>query len=273
MKDFVAIVGDTVRVTGSNVNVRSGAGTSYGSLYQLSSPTTATVKGMSNGWVKIKPASYSEGWMSATCLKKSSSGSGGSVYPGVTGSGHNSTVTAADIRANTGKYWKKDTSTYHPQIKKLQEKIWHYCYTHGLNFSEYRYQLVVDGFQVGGRIGLLLFITVGQQFILPGDDILCVDLADHSLSEVGQQLRPDHMLLGKPGVFLEARTHVSLIQFQESLESHIQIPGFFQLKGAFPFLRFPLGSKAALTFLLLFTLPVMVPDHHIPGSVVFILMR
>ena len=144
MKDFVAIVGDTVRVTGSNVNVRSGAGTSYGSLYQLSSPTTATVKGMSNGWVKIKPASYSEGWMSATYLNKSSSGSGGSVYPGVTGSGHNSTVTAADIRANTGKYWKKDTSTYHPQIKKLQEKIWHYCYTHGLNFSEYG-PLAADG--------------------------------------------------------------------------------------------------------------------------------
>ena len=110
MKDFVAIVGDTVQVTKNNVNVRSGAGTSYGLLYQLSSPTTATVKGMSSGWVKIKPASYSEGWMSASYLKKKTSGSsggGGSVYPGVTGSGHNSTITAADIRANTGKYWKK----------------------------------------------------------------------------------------------------------------------------------------------------------------------
>ena len=143
MKEFVAVSGDTVKVTGSNVNVRSGAGTGYSSLYQLSSPTTATVQDMTTGWVKIKPASYNAGWMSASYLNKSSSGSGGSVYPGVTGSGHNSTVTAADIRANTGKYWKTDTSTYHPQIATLQQKLQNYYNAH-LNFSDYG-PLSIDG--------------------------------------------------------------------------------------------------------------------------------
>lgn len=143
MKDYVAVVGDTVKVSGSHVNVRAGAGTNYDSLYQLSSPTTATVKDLATGWVKIKPSSNNAGWMSASYLKKTSSGSSGSVYPGVTGSGHNSTVTAADIRGNTGKYWKKDTSTYHPQIVVLQQRLLNYYNTH-LQFSDYG-QLTCNG--------------------------------------------------------------------------------------------------------------------------------
>lgn len=138
MKDYVAVLGDTVKVTGSNVNVRNGAGGNYSSLYQLSSPATATVQDLATGWVKIKPSTNTAGWMSASYLTKTSSGSsgGGSVYPGVTGSGHNSTVTAADIRGNTGKYWKKDTSTRHPQIAVLQQRLLSYYDTH-LKFSDY----------------------------------------------------------------------------------------------------------------------------------------
>ncbi len=137
MKEFVAVVGDTVKVTGSNVNVRSGPGMGNSSLYQLSSPTTATVQDMSTGWVKIKPVSHDAGWMSASYLNKHGSGGGnGTVYPGITGNGHNSNVTAASIRANTGKYWETDTSTYHPQIVTLQRKLQDYYSSH-LGFSDY----------------------------------------------------------------------------------------------------------------------------------------
>ena len=140
MKAYVAVSGDTVQVDGTNVNVRAGAGTGYSALYQLSSPTTATVQNMSTNWVKIKPSAYNAGWMNAEFLVKSTSG--GSVYPGVTGNGHNSTVTAADIRSNTGKYWETDTSTYHPQIKQLQVKLRNYYNSTG--FTDYGY-LIDDG--------------------------------------------------------------------------------------------------------------------------------
>ena len=70
MRAYVAVAGDTVRVTGSSVNVRSGAGSSYSSLYQLSTPTTATVVSVATNWVQINPANHSAGWMSATYLVK-----------------------------------------------------------------------------------------------------------------------------------------------------------------------------------------------------------
>ena len=75
-KAFVAVAGDVVKVTGTNVNVRNAAnGSSV--LYTISSPATATVQAVSTDWVKIKPSNKSAGWISATYVNKNSSGSTG----------------------------------------------------------------------------------------------------------------------------------------------------------------------------------------------------
>lgn len=71
MKAYVAVIGDTVIVTGSNVNVRNSPTTSGSTvLYQLSSPATAPVTYVATGWVKIHPVGESEGWISAQYVNK-----------------------------------------------------------------------------------------------------------------------------------------------------------------------------------------------------------
>lgn len=146
MRAYVACAGDTVKVTGSNVNVRSVPSTSNSSvLYRLSSPTTAVVESVTNNWVKIKPANKNAGWMSADYLEKTSSSNpgSGSTISGVIGNGPNSTVSAADIRADIGKYWQKDYNTTHPQIMGLQRMLQDYYDTY-LQFSDYG-PLTIDG--------------------------------------------------------------------------------------------------------------------------------
>ena len=64
-----------------------------------------------------------------------------------------------------------------------------------------------------------------------------------------------------------------LIQLQEGFKGHVRISIGLQLEVALPLLRFPPGSKAPFAFLPLHTLPVVVPDHHIPGTVFLILVR
>ena len=72
-------------------------------------------------------------------------------------------------------------------------------------------ELVVDGFQIRLRIRLLLFIPKSQQLILPGDHVLCGNLADIPLPEIRQDLRLDDVLLREPGVFLEPGPDVLFI--------------------------------------------------------------
>ena len=78
MKSFVAVASDTVKVNATNVNVRNNPGTSGTTvLYRLSSPTTAAVVSVTEGWVKIQPSGKDVGWISADYVDKTSSGSGG----------------------------------------------------------------------------------------------------------------------------------------------------------------------------------------------------
>ena len=78
MREFVAVSGDTVQVTANSVNVRSGPGTSYSSLYRLSSPATATVENVTSNWVQINPSGHQTGWMIASYLEKTAGGSASS---------------------------------------------------------------------------------------------------------------------------------------------------------------------------------------------------
>ena len=133
--------------------------------------------------------------------------------------------------------------------------------------------LIVDALQVGIGIRLLALIPEGQQFILPGDDILGVDLADDPLPEGRDQLLPDHVFLSFPGACFQAGTDILFIQFAEGREGHIQIRGALQFEAALPVLGLLLGLEAALALLVLVALPVVIPDHDVPGIVFLILMN
>lgn len=135
-----------------------------------------------------------------------------------------------------------------------------------------RHQLVMDTLEIGRRVGLLLFIPVGQQLILPGDDVPGFDFAEHLLAKGGEELRPDHVFLAQLGVFLQTGPHVILIQLHEGFKGHVRISIGLQLKVALPLLLFPPGGKTPFAFLPLHTLPVVIPNHHIPGTVFLILM-
>ena len=71
--------------------------------------------------------------------------------------------------------------------------------------------LIMDALQVGIGIRLFALIPEGQQFILPGDDILGVNLADDPLPEGWDQLLLNHVFLGLPGACLQARTDILFI--------------------------------------------------------------
>ncbi|MGE7920415.1 SH3 domain-containing protein [Viridibacillus sp. NPDC093762] len=85
--------------TVSNLNIRSGAGTSYKSLGKLSKGTSGTVIAEKNDWVQIKTSKYtgwvSKSYVSITTNKNTSTGSsnGSTVKP------------AATSTANVGKYF------------------------------------------------------------------------------------------------------------------------------------------------------------------------
>lgn len=89
LKAYVVCVGETARMTGTNVNVRSGPGTGYSILYTLVSPVTTTVKDIGKdssnmGWCQIQPSGRSAGWMRGDYMEKASGGgpATGTVFAG-----------------------------------------------------------------------------------------------------------------------------------------------------------------------------------------------
>lgn len=110
MKAYVAIAGDTVKVNGSNVNVRNSPSTSGTSvLYTLSSPITASVKGVTSDWVQIQPSGRNAGWISAKYVDKTSNGSS-TGDNGTTGSSIN-TATWAQVKNGSAVYKKESSGT------------------------------------------------------------------------------------------------------------------------------------------------------------------
>ena len=55
-------------------------------------------------------------------------------------------------------------------------------------------KLVVQGFEIGSRIGLALLVPVGQQLVLPCDHVLGGDLANLPLAKVGQNFLLDDLV-------------------------------------------------------------------------------
>ena len=81
------------------------------------------------------------------------------------------------------------------------------------------------------------------------------------------------MLLRKPGVFLDPGPGILFVKLCKSFKGHIHIGCVLKLEGTLPLLRLPLGGEAPLAFLLVFALPVVVPGHYIPGTVVLVLIH
>lgn len=87
--------GSQYTVTATSLNVRKGAGTSYGILGQLSSGTTVTALGESSGWLKISFKGQT-GWISKKYTKSGGSSSGSAGSSGSSGS-------SSSAQAKTGK--------------------------------------------------------------------------------------------------------------------------------------------------------------------------
>lgn len=72
---------------------------------------------------------------------------------------------------------------------------------------------------------------------------------------------------------ISLRLHIHLIQFTECLKCHINIRFLLKLKLILPFLCFPLSFKSSLTFLLVGSGSILIPDHYIPFSIFLVLVN
>ena len=127
-------------------------------------------------------------------------------------------------------------------------------------------------FEIALRIGLVLFVTVGKQLVLPRNHILGGDLVDLALAEVRDDLGLDDMLLGLPSAFFQPCFEIGGVNLHKGFKAHIQVPGALLLELLFPFQSFTAGIKPSLAFLLSCACPVSVLCDHIPFSAFFVLI-
>ena len=133
-------------------------------------------------------------------------------------------------------------------------------------------ELVVDGLEIHRRVGFTVLVLVVQHLILPGDNLLGGDVAHFELTEVGQQLGSDNVILGGPGVFLEPGFHIRRVEVYEAPEGHIQIGAGLVELFPLPCLRLSLGLEAPLLGLLALAIPVSVAVDCPPGVGFFFLV-
>ena len=121
---------------------------------------------------------------------------------------------------------------------------------------EDRAELGMYRLEVHRRIGLPVLVPAVQHLVLPGQDVLRLNLRNLALAEVRQQLRADDVFLGVPGVLLDAALHVGGIDLHKAGKGHIEIALRLVHLLALPGQRLSLGGKPALCRLLPFTLPI-----------------
>lgn len=96
----------TYKVTASSLNVRKGAGTSFGVLGQVSNGTTINANAESNGWVRFNYKNQS-GWVSKSYLKAAGGSSGGSSSGGSAAKSGTVTCTTLNVRNGAGTNYGK----------------------------------------------------------------------------------------------------------------------------------------------------------------------
>ena len=127
-------------------------------------------------------------------------------------------------------------------------------------------------FEVALGIGLVLFVTVGKQLVLPCNHILGGDLVDLALAKVRDDLGLDDMLLGLPGAFFQPCFEIGGVNLHKGFKAHIQVSCALLLELLLPFQSFTAGIKPSLAFLLSCACPVCVLCDHIPFSAFFVLI-
>ena len=137
---------------------------------------------------------------------------------------------------------------------------------------KYGGELIVQRFQVGLGIGLVLLITVGKQLVLPRNHILGGDLIDLAFAKIRDDFCFDDMLLGLPGAFFQPCFEIRGVNLNKGFKTHIQITGTLLLELLLPFQCFTAGRKPSLTLLFPFSSPVRVLRDHIPRTAFFVLI-
>lgn len=133
-------------------------------------------------------------------------------------------------------------------------------------------KLVVDGAQVGGRIGIAVLVPVVHQFILPFADAGGGDLRHGEVSEKRKQLFVYDILFLDEGVLPEPVAHVLIVNFHKVPETHGQV-GLLRLKEIpLPFPGLALQLEAAFLFLLLCPGVIRVIEFAVPGFCLFVVI-
>ena len=84
-------------------------------------------------------------------------------------------------------------------------------------------ELIVERFQINGRICFPFLVPGVDHLVLPSNHILRLDLVDLSAPEIRKNLCPQDVLLGMPRVFLDPAFHILGIELYEATERHIQV--------------------------------------------------
>ena len=117
-----------------------------------------------------------------------------------------------------------------------------------------------------------ILVTEPQHLILPGHDDLRRNSAHFQLTEVGDQFRPDDMILCAPGIFFQPCFQILGIVLHKAGEGHIQIRRYLVHLLPFPCLGFMLAGKPPPGTLLLLSRPIGVAVDHSPRVCLVVLI-
>ena len=134
-------------------------------------------------------------------------------------------------------------------------------------------QLIVDGFEIGGGIGLSFGVCQLPDRVLPIHHILGGDFRQFPLSKIRQDFLLDDTLFCQPGVQLQLGLHVLLIELGEALKGHVHIGLLLHQELPLPRLGLLFGGKATLQLLLALSLPVRIAELDVPSAVGLVLKR
>lgn len=125
-------------------------------------------------------------------------------------------------------------------------------------------------FQINRGVRLAVLVRQAHYLILPGDNVLCLYIADFAPLEIGKYLCADNMLFGVPGVLFKPLFDVLAVHFNKTAERHIEVRCKSVQLLALPSLRVTLCGKSALLGLLALTRPIGVTVDRSPGVVVLV---
>ena len=77
---------------------------------------------------------------------------------------------------------------------------------------EYRAELIVDRFQIGGRVSIAVLIPIRHDLFLPSNHIRRLDIAHALVLKIGEDLLVDHACFHNPSAELESVLQIFLVK-------------------------------------------------------------